>query len=231
MRIVCVSDTHTYGPLIQVPDGDVLVHAGDLTFRGTLDEVHGELAWLASLPHKHKLFIAGNHDFYFDERFQDGHVFRNWVIERPTPIPALLAEYPELTYLQDSSVTLDGVKFYGSPWQPWYYDWAFQFKNGDRNEAARKWGEIPLDTDVLITHGPALGILDKAYDRDKLGDEYLRDALNDLTNLKLHVCGHIHESYGIKRLNRGDGTMVPFVNAAINNIDYRPINAPIVVDL
>jgi calcineurin-like phosphoesterase family protein len=230
MKIVCISDTHTYGQHIAVPDGDVLVHSGDHTFEGTYREVHAALKWIDSLPHAHKVIIAGNHDFYFDERFPTGHLFRHWVIDRKGTVAELLAEFPSITYLQDSSTTIDGVKFYGAPWQPAFYQWAFNFPENDFGvEARMTWAKIPDDTDVLLTHGPPRGILDLVtqHGDDRAGCVELRKRIDELSNLKLHVFGHLHSGYGQAKVLGGP----TFVNACINTIEYQPTNAPIVVEL
>lgn len=231
-----------------IPEGDVLVHAGDLTFRGTLGELERELEFINELPHKYKIVVGGNHDFYFDERFADGLVFRSWKIKRPKPLKEVLDQY-EIIYLQDSEIVIDGIKFYGSPWQPWFHDWAFNFPANVQYvgrhlppivqhvpEAAKeKWAEIPEDTNVLITHGPPLGILDKAFsdagDR-RTGCPELRKRIPDLPNLKAHIFGHIHEQAGHEIASLADGgPLVHFVNAAICNRDYDPCNPPIVIDV
>jgi Icc-related predicted phosphoesterase len=209
MRLVCLSDTHLRTRALQVPPGDVLLHAGDLTGHGEGDEVREALAWLAGLPHPHKVLIAGNHDFLFQRE--------------PVEARALLAEHPGLTYLEDSEATVAGVRIWGSPWQPWFYDWAF---NAERGEALRRiWAKIPAGLDVLLTHGPPAGILDRTWDGREVGCADLLDAVNR-AHPRFHVFGHIHEAYG--RLER-DGTL--FVNASTCDRLYRPVHAPVVVDL
>lgn len=246
MRIVAVSDTHTYGPKLHVPDGDVLIHCGDHTFRGTESEMIAAFKWLESLPHERKLIIAGNHDFYLDPAVTDGHAFRSWLIRRRkySTVEEFIAAYPSLTYLCDNAVEIEGVKFYGSPWQPWYWNWAFNFPGimhswnqhappiHDRETARAKWAEIPSDVEVLITHTPPKGVLDQADDSTKFGCPELRSRLNDLPGLRLHLFGHIHESYGQKEYNV-NGRDVTFVNAAICDIDYNPkaLHEPAVIDL
>ena len=227
--------------------GDVLIHAGDLTYFGVLDEIEEALLFLNKLPHKHKLVVAGNHDFYFDQRFPDGHLFRNWRIKRPKPVSDMLTQYQHLTYLQDNDIVIDGIKFYGSPWQPWFQDWAFNFPadiegfgkyaqiKHSTEAAKKKWAEIPEDTNVLITHGPPWGFLDQATDENdnRVGCPELRNRITDgLPDLKSHIFGHIHEQYGLMRetLNYNRDP-VTFVNAAICNRNYEPINAPIVIDI
>ena len=205
MRLVCISDTHGWDT-VDVPDGDVLIHGGDLTSSGSLEEVARAHAWLASLPHRHKLVIAGNHDYAFERA--------------PSDARALMTA---VTYLEDEAYEIDGVRFYGSPWQPRFFDWAFNLDRGA--PLAAVWAKIPDDTDVLITHGPPHGILDTIHSGEQVGCEALRDAL-DRVRPRVHVFGHIHEAYGQVEQ---DGTL--FVNASTCTETYAPVQPPIVVDL
>lgn len=188
MRLVLLADTHGYHAEMQVPDADVLIHAGDFTRRGGLDEVRDFDDWLAALPHPHKIVIAGNHDWAFQET--------------PSAARAALAH---ATYLQDEAVEIDGVLFWGSPWQPRFMDWAFNLDRGA--PLAEKWALIPSAVDVLITHGPPYGILDVVR-RGHVGCEALRERLTAL-HPRLHVFGHIHETPGIEVHDQ-----ITFVNAA-----------------
>lgn len=206
MRIVCLSDTHTHHRKLTVPDGDVLVHTGDFTRKGSEADVADFNAWLGTLPHPHKLVVAGNHDFLFEQ---------NNVLARSLLSNAI--------YLQDSGVVIDGVRFWGSPWQPWFYNWAFNLPRGAA--LAERWALIPPDTDVLLTHGPPFGVRDLTDRGEPVGCEELRKAIMQL-NLRLHVFGHIHEAYGEVTFG---GTRC--VNASTCTLQYRPANAPIVVDL
>jgi predicted phosphodiesterase len=229
LKIVAVSDTHTMGLRIAVPDGDILIHAGDHTFRGIEGEVREALDWLASMPHKHKIFVAGNHDWYFDD-YTDKTSFRTWSLKRETAVQDLLAEYPDLTYLEDEAATIEGIKFYGSPWTPEFCDWAFNFPRFDNGAFAKDtWAKIPEDTEVLITHGPPAGILDVArgdFGDNRTGCPHLRKRIAQLPNLALHIFGHIHEQYGTETHN---GTT--FVNAAVNTREYEPLNRPFVIEI
>lgn len=206
MRIVCLSDTHMRHKKIQIPDGDVLVHAGDFTTRGSFEDIIGFNSWLGRLPHKHKVIIAGNHDFGFE---RDSSHARSLITEA--------------IYLEDSGTEIDGVRFWGSPWQPWFYSWAFNLRRGA--PLAEKWALIPTNTDVLITHGPPFGILDQTDRGEPVGCEELKKELHRVRP-KLHVFGHIHEAYG---QTYEDGTT--FVNASNCTLQYKPDNAPIVVDI
>jgi predicted phosphohydrolase len=235
LRIVCLSDTHCAGGdgSIDVPSGDLLIHAGDLTFKGTVDEIEHELAWLDSLPHKYKVVVAGNHDWLLSDKPPSS--FRNWPLVRTKSKAKMLAQYPTLTYLQDASVTIEGHVVYGSPWQPWYYDWAFNFPKSDRTThetAWAKWQEIPDDTNILVTHSPPRGILDNVnLGDDRAGCPALRRRVDQLEHLRLHAFGHLHESYGREDFVADDGAQRTFVNAAIMTREYKPRNAPIVVDI
>lgn len=205
MRIVCLSDTHSLHDRVDVPDGDILVHTGDFTRRGSRDDVLSFDRWLGTLPHPHKVVIAGNHDFCFE---RDPSA-RTWITNA--------------TYLQDEACVIAGLKFWGSPWQPRFFDWAF---NLDRGEPLRdKWDLIPSDTDVLLTHGPPHGILDVTWDKLAVGCEELRVAVSRVRP-RLHVFGHIHEGYG---LAEEGGTR--FVNASSCDIEYDPVQAAIVVEV
>lgn len=210
MRLVCISDTHNAHKGLHIPDGDVLIHAGDATGQGLTLEVERFLGWFGSQPHPHKILIAGNHD---------------WLFQRgPERAAQLLAQYPGVTYLQDSGVTLEGVRFWGSPWQPWFCDWAFNLpRNGA--ELHEVWGRIPIDTDVLITHGPPLGVLDQVKGGPYLGCEALKARLAAVRP-RIHVFGHIHDSFGVAQ--SGPTT---YLNACICDEDYRPNHRPIMLDL
>lgn len=207
MRIVCISDTHGMTDNLAIPDGDVLVHAGDFCWSGRKDELVVFNEFLAKLPHKHKVFIAGNHDIPAE---MCGSEF-------------VKKQIPQGLYLQDSSVRIEGLKFYGSPWQPEFFNWAFNLPRG--RELAHKWAFIPKDTDILITHGPPAGIMDMLSDGRRVGCADLRRYVG-IVQPKVHIFGHIHEGYGMEEK---DGIL--FVNASTCTGNYQPINPPIVVDI
>lgn len=205
MRIVALSDTHGKHDAIAVPDGDLLVHAGDFTGRGREPEIRAFDAWLGRLPHRWKVVIAGNHDFAF-ERTREA---RGWITNA--------------IYLQDGLAEVGGLRVWGSPWQPRFFDWAFNLDRGA--PLAEKWALVPTGVDVLLTHGPPMGILDVTAGGEAVGCEALTAALARIRP-RLHVFGHIHEAYGT--LER-DGTR--FVNASSCDLSYRPVQAPVVIDL
>jgi Icc-related predicted phosphoesterase len=221
MRIVCLSDTHET-KIKNVPLGDVLVHAGDFTYEGQPDAVHAFNCWLGQLKHKHKIVIAGNHDVTFDVPYYK----KNWTrynSDKKDPI-ATKNLLTNCIYLEDSEVTIDGVRFWGSPWQPEFCNWAFNVKTEE--EIRKYWDLIPVGVDVLLTHGPPKGHGGLCYDRREVGCPELLKAITERVKPALHVCGHIHEGYGVTT----DGT-THFVNASSVNLSYLPTNQPIVVDL
>ncbi len=207
MRIVCLSDMHSLPYDAVIPDGDVLVVAGDICLRGHPNELRRFNDFLGDLPHPNKLFIAGNHD---------------WPMYHGTP-KQVQAVVSNAIYLQDSGVDIDGVRFWGSPWQPEFMGWAFNLPRGQA--LADKWALIPDDTDVLVTHGPPFGILDRVIEGEHVGCEDLLAAVQRIKP-KVHVFGHIHEAYGMVKQ---DNTV--FINASVCTVRYWPNNLPIVVEL
>jgi len=204
MQLVLISDTHGYHKNLELPHGDVLLHSGDISSRGTMQEVKDFLDWFSKQDFKHKIFIAGNHDFFFER-------------ESAEKVEALIPK--NIIYLNDSGVTINGIKFWGSPVQPRFFDWAF---NRDRGEDIdRHWQLIPPDVNVLLTHGPPHGILDRTADGLEVGCERLAKRIQQVKP-QLSVFGHIHEAYGMKEQ---DGTT--FVNASVLNLRYQLVNRPV----
>lgn len=224
MRLVLISDTHGRHASLTLPAGDVLIHAGDFSRDGGLADVRGFFTWMEAQPFAHKILVAGNHDAVFD-KWHDGAVM-------------LLKEIaPSVTYLQDSGVTIDGVRFWGSPVQPEFFNWFFNRKRGA--EIKRHWDLIPDNTDVMISHGPLFGYLDKSnnWDHatgkkfdDHLGCEDLRDAILRVRP-KLHCFGHIHGGYGKSSIIHDDGDKTQLVNASIMDETYNPVNSPVEICL
>lgn len=207
LRLVCMSDMHSLNFAFPVPDGDVLIIAGDICGYGSSDELKKFDDSLSDLPHKHKLLVAGNHD---------------WPFARVKPELAVTLIKNAL-YLEDSGIEIDGIKFWGSPWQPFFCNWAFNLQRGP--ELAEIWAKIPSDIDVLITHTPPYGILDEICNGERVGCQDLSDALKRVKP-KVHVFGHIHEDYGVLEK---EGTT--YVNASLSNVHYQMVNPPIVIDL
>lgn len=211
MRFVVISDTHSLHESIDLPAGDILVHAGDFSLGGEPLEVQQFFAWFARQPHSHKVVIAGNHDLLFES----------------TPLHARAMVPGNVRYLEDSGCEIEGLRIWGSPWQPFFMNWAFNLATESERQA--KWDLIPRDTDVLLTHGPPFRILDECYDGRHVGCAALAGTVRELEPA-LHLFGHIHESYGRTHDPTGrTGTI--FVNACICDHLYRPVNPPVVVDI
>ena len=214
MKIVCLSDTHNCNEQISVPDGDILIHSGDATTTGTLHEIDLFSKWFSGLPHQYKIFVAGNHD---------------WLFQHDREAAERLL-YPGIIYLQDSAVEIEGLKVYGSPWQPRFYDWAFNLNRGA--EMAEKWKLIPDDIDVLITHGPPNRILDAVpttWGIENAGCEELRKRVEEICSagkLRLHAFGHIHCGYG-----EHEQFGIKFVNSSTCDEQYAPTQPPIIVEI
>lgn len=235
MRIVCISDTHSlqHNMLHEIPKGDVLIHAGDISNKGGERDVTEFIHWFQNIEgFDTKIFIAGNHDFCF-ERVNQPHHKGDYDWLNNLMAPENLSQ-SDVYYLEDNFMTIEypefsrPIKFYGSPWQPWFYDWAFNLPRLGK-EIEEKWSMIPDDTDVLITHGPPNGILDLVNNfrqpNRNVGCESLRFHV-ERVKPALNVFGHIHEGYGTTLIN---DTL--FVNASTCNSGYNPINKPIIIDL
>lgn len=208
--LVCISDTHgLHNSIIEkIPDGDFLIHAGDITNHGELYQLKSFNEWLGNLPHRHKIVIAGNHDFCFEN------------LRKEEARKCLT----NCHYLENDQLTIEGLKFYGSPIQPWFFNWAFNKERGE--DIRRYWDEIPDDTNVLITHGPVYNLLDTVPDGSKVGCKDLKKRIKDLKFLKAHIGGHIHCSAGIKKVKK-----VQYVNAAICDERYSPCQPPRVIKI
>ena len=223
MRITLISDTHTkHEELLwdasDLPGGDLLIHAGDIMNSGyNSNDITNFCSWFDTLEqYDHKVFIAGNHDRKFEDK--------------PEQALEIVNSYKNITYLQDDWVKVgideEMAKIYGSPWQPEFYNWAFNLPKGGPGLMS-KWEAIPTDTDILITHGPPQDHLDMSgppYNEPHLGCALLREKVDEQPP-KIHVFGHIHGGYGYKFHN---GTH--FFNASILNERYEYVNKPVTFD-
>lgn len=201
MKIGAFSDTHTLHKGLQIEHCDVLICAGDIMNSGyVMSDIIKFLDWFSEQPSEHKIFIAGNHDRLIEN--ESLHITQR-----------IRKEYLNITYLENSEVIIDGIKFYGSPITPTFYNWAFM---ADRGKEIRKyWDLIPLDTDVLITHGPPFDILDNSMMKIRCGCEELRKSVMRIKP-KIHLFGHIHEGRG--QLREDD---ILFANVTVLNENYR----------
>jgi Icc-related predicted phosphoesterase len=203
LKTTLISDSHNQHRALKLNGGDLLIHAGDVSSRGSKLEILDFLAWFSEQNYTYKIFIAGNHDFFFEKEKKE-------LINKCIP--------KNVIYLNDSGCIIEGVKIWGSPIQPWFYDWAFNRNRG--SEIKQHWNKIPTDTEILITHGPPYRILDLTKRGEEVGCE---DLLNRLNQVKpsLHIFGHIHEGYGNILKN---GTS--FFNASVLDLNYCLRNEP-----
>ena len=221
MKITFISDTHAKHNQVtsSLPGGDVLIHAGDISNKGYRTEIQDFIKWFSTIEnYTHKIFIAGNHDFSCQDE-----VSALQELLRLNPGSEYL--YDDMFLIGDESADYDDmVKVWGSPWQPEFYNWAFNLPRQGA-ELKEVWNMIPSDVDILITHGPPYGHLDYVtYSKQNVGCELLRDRI-DLIKPKIHVFGHIHSSYGYKF----DGT-THFFNAAVLDERYNFTQKPLSVE-
>lgn len=209
--ITFISDTHTKHDMLDLPGGDILIFGGDLMNSGHNEsDIKNFCKWFdAQDQYKTKIFIAGNHDRLFELD--------------PERAKEIYSQYNNINYLEDSELSIQDIKVYGSPWQPEFCNWAFNLPRRGQ-DLMRVWNQIPKDTDILITHGPPQGHLDISgppYNEGNLGCELLRVKVDEQPP-KIHVFGHIHGSYGYKFHN---GTH--FINASVLNERYEQNNLPL----
>lgn len=199
MKILFISDTHgQHRKLKNLPEADMLIHGGDITYNGTEEEVVDFVDWLDSLKYKYKIFIAGNHDECLDSaRIEEG--------------------LPEnCLYLSHSGVTIEGVKIWGMPY----------FLSDDYKGLMRfKVAAISRDADILISHLPPLGVLDKSTFGENMGNEDLRCRVEKIKP-KLHLFGHIHEAYGMH-----ESPHTTYINGSVLDENYELVNQPIVIEI
>jgi Icc-related predicted phosphoesterase len=206
MKIIVTSDTHNLHESCTPPPGRIFIHAGDMTGYGDLEEVVAFNEWLGTLDYEHRIVIAGNHDFFFEKY--------------PDRARSVLSN---ATYLMDESIEIDGIKIYGSPWQPFFCDWAFNLHRGE--PLREKWAMIPDDTDILVTHGPPFGHGDELPGPGHVGCEELLARIMEVRP-RVHIFGHIHEGYGI---TYEGPTMC--LNASCADANYKFANDPFEVEV
>ena len=210
LSICIISDTHNkHKYLDKLPEADVIIHCGDITGNGGIMAITEFMEWYSNLTqYCHKIFIAGNHD---------------WLFERAN-LRAREAVPKNVIYLEDEEVIIDGIKFYGTPVQKHFCNWAF---NRHESKLAEHWAAIPDDTDVLITHSPPYSILDLVpYQGECHGSPSLYKEVVERIKPKVSLFGHIHEGYGIKIINN-----ITFINASCLDGDYMVVNNPILIEL
>lgn len=211
MRIVALSDTHGKHNQIAVPDGDVLIHCGDITIRDQRATLESFGRWLGTQPHQHILVTWGNHDTVAEE----------------SPIEAeQIVQYAagcEIRFLVNRSITIGGRVFYGAPYSNPFGDWAFMPSEAEQDNLFRA---IPANADVVFTHGPPLGFGDRIVSGRQVGSAALRRRLLEVRP-RYAFCGHIHEAYGGYETPWGGSV----INCSVLDERYRVAHAPVVVDL
>jgi len=208
---------------VKIPEGDVLVLAGDVLrnfYMGAPDKdasrqlraLEGFLGFLDRTPFRKVALIAGNHDWCFELRGEDAR--------------KIVAMHPKTVYLEDGGAIIEGVRFYGSPWQPEFCGWAFNLTR-DGEALGKAWAKIPERLDVLVTHGPPFGIMDSSpsVDCHEQGDRLLLERVK-IVKPRYHVFGHIHGGYGRRRIGETE-----FLNVALCDERYEPVQPPQVIEV
>ena len=206
MRIVCISDTHELHREISIPNGDLLIHGGDIAFsqnRRQLSVLRDFNDWLGELPHRHKIVIPGNHDsVLFDSKNRS--LLKN------------------ATLLVNTAITIDGIQIWGSPVTPLPGE---PFGMPDAADRRNLWTRIPQDTDILVTHCPPYGILDQESGDDAhQGCEELRDTVLRVRP-RLHIFGHVHGSYGTLRMPDTLSVNASMLDE-LGGVERRPVVVP-----
>lgn len=248
VRCCSISDTHSlHDNLAEVmPAGDLLLHTGDFTNVGKPDDIEKFAKWFVGLPFRYKVVIAGNHDKGFEKNPQEARKILqdNGFLVRTADTGA--EGFPKLNpgecvYLEDAGVTVEGLKIFGSPWQPWFFDWAFNLHRGAQIRSV--WKKLPLDTDILLTHGPVWGFVDKTSSEEHAGCADLLEKILEMQPV-VHISGHIHEARGVARESpyhvakvtakaSTDNSFLKtvFINACVCTLRYEPTNPPITFDI
>lgn len=216
MKIIAISDTHCKWNKLQIPECDILISAGDYSFRGEKHVVKDFHKWLSKQKAKHIISVQGNHELWVEENFLEA----KQVAEEACP---------GVHFIDEGLVEIEGIKIWGSAITPFFCDWAW---NRHPGEITKHWNRIPNDTNILITHGPPYDILDKTIYAngdprpEPLGCYQLMERIKQLKDLDLHFFGHIHHPGGGQVHKDG----VSFYNSAICDEAYCPTNPLTVVE-
>lgn len=217
-KICAISDTHNKHDSITIPECDILIHAGDATFGGQPNELRDFAEWMNEQEAGRIVYVPGNHELWLQQNLEIGK--------------SILLKYcPGMDILIDQTIDIEGIKIHGSPATPFFHNWAWNYAKSDSEAALRniehiqkKWDLIPLNANILITHGPAYKVLDQNKEGEHCGDYNLMSTIIDLRP-DLHVCGHIHEGHGHEH---HDG--IDFYNVSICNRAYLPLNPVTIID-
>ncbi len=226
MKIVCISDVHGKWNRLTIPECDILISSGDYSFRGELHMVKDFHAWLNKQPAKHVISVQGNHEVFVEHNFN-------------TAKQVALEQCPRVHFVDHELVEIEGLKIFCSAWTPWFYNWAYNAyrtladaQHFQKPYIGDKWRDIPMDINMLVTHGPPAGILDQVYQidgvtpRERVGCDLLLQKLVQIPTLKHHFFGHIHGSHGETEFHG-----IKFYNAAICGETYAVDYEPTVVEI
>lgn len=204
---------------LPLPPGDILIHAGDFTDRGTLEEIQDFVTWFECLPHPHKILIAGNHDILLDKSCvgllekDKAAIFRKDLAKARK----LVEQNPNFLYLNGGgSLMIAGVRIAGFPHTPKPANWVFAFGRKRGAAIQKEWGQIPEPIDVLVTHCPPLGICDESQGGSHCGCAGLLWTVTQRVRPKFHVFGHAHSSYGAASLSNASTSTI-FLNVSSCN--------------
>jgi Icc-related predicted phosphoesterase len=203
-RIALISDTHMQHDGIDIPACDILLHAGDYSSYGDLKDLTNFNKWLGTLKQcKNIVIVDGNHDLF-----------------AATSYPMAKTLFSNATYIRDELIEVQGLKIWGSPWSKTFGRWAYMTSE---EELLLKYQRIPEGIDILISHTPVYGILDKVERVGSVGSTSLRSEVFDRIKPRLVVAGHLHLNGGLTKTENG----IIFANAAICDEDYNPSREPI----
>jgi Icc-related predicted phosphoesterase len=210
MQIVAISDTHGKHSLLKIPECDILLHAGDFTYLGDPEELEDFSKWLDKQPADYIVITPGNHEVWLEKNWEEGCNILNRNCSR-------------LIILNDSSIKIEELNIYGSPITPTFgVGWAW---NRNRGKAIQEhWNKIPIDTDILLTHSPAYGILDITNIgaiEEHCGCFDLLKTIQDKVKPLFHICGHLHDGHGLLSVNN-----TTYINASVlddyYSLAYKP---------
>jgi len=204
IKIVCISDSHRQHWRMDIPDGDILLFAGDAEL-DSFNALQDFNNWLGTLNFKHIVVIGGNHDM----------VLANYVMEEKEMF------FSNAIYLENTSVQIEGIKIFGSPYSLRFFSWAFM---KSEKQLEQMWELIPKNTDIVLTHSPCRNILDVTTTTDEnCGSFSLRNKIKELQT-KIHICGHLHSSHGKYTDYKTD-----YYNVSMLNDYYQYIFEPTVI--
>jgi len=211
VKVTSISDTHGLHRSVDIEKTDILLFAGDAMTSGyDYNNLLDFLDWFSSRPAKHKIMIAGNHCRYLENY--------------PEKFEAIMLDYPSVVYLKDSFTIVEGLKIYGTPHSKVFFNWAF---NSSEAKLEELFDMIPMDTHILLSHAPQWGVLDELVDGKNVGEVTLHRIIKKMPNLKLHVFGHIHNSFGMIKPDKQHIS----INASQVDEEYNITNFPITVKI